>query len=265
MKNFTLLILMAIAMVLPAQADNYLTVGENGTFRINPCYLGSAYSIPVRAHFDGLVDQWDLTVRISPELEIISMTKGSGMSITYCDINGDTTATFSAPFNVGFVNDTTRTVASNITDYGYWDYNHDGILEPYGTIKWEAGDYDCMFKIHVLIDQDFTGGHIVIYGYIDTSDDTRGGTIQPAPQAFYDYVYVVLGYKKGDVSGDEHINMTDVTMLVNYVMSETGFDDYQLEAADVNGDGYINLTDITLLTNMVMSGINYVPDELVEE
>ena len=155
---------------------------------------------------------------------------------------------------------------SHITEYGYWDYDHDLDYEPYGTVKWEAGDYDCMFKIHVLIADTFTVGHITLYGYVKTSGDTRGGTINPDYQAFYKYIKVYLGYRKGDVNGDEHINLTDVSVLSNYVLYETGLTtQYQIDAADVNGDGVVNIADVTMLTNMVLNGIEYIPEEFEEE
>lgn len=264
MKKFTFLFFMALSMFLCAHADNYLTIGQNDLFRINPSFVGSAYSIPVRAHFDGRLDQWDLTVHQSPELEIISMTKGPGMTIAYRGMHGDTTLI--APFNVEYYCDTTRTIVSHILEYGYWNFNHDNYYEPYGTVKWEAGDYDCMFKIHVLIDPYFTIGHVTISGYVKSGQDDRGGTIANNPEAFYHYITVYLGYKKGDVNGDEHINLTDITILTNYVLNGTGLSNqYELDAADVNGDGLINPTDITVLTNMVVNGVEYVPDDLEEE
>ena len=55
----------------------------------------------------------------------------------------------------------------------------------------------------------------------------------------------------GDVNNDGVVNITDVTTLINYAMSETG--DINMLAADMNEDGEINITDITLLISYVMS------------
>ena len=62
MKKFTLLLLMALALLLPAQADNYFTVGENGTLRINPNLISGCKYVPVRLHLDGRIDSWTVTL-----------------------------------------------------------------------------------------------------------------------------------------------------------------------------------------------------------
>ena len=56
----------------------------------------------------------------------------------------------------------------------------------------------------------------------------------------------------GDVNGDGQVNITDVTMLINALMSED-FSNIVTDNADLNGDGSINITDVTTLINMVMS------------
>ena len=57
---------------------------------------------------------------------------------------------------------------------------------------------------------------------------------------------------RGDVNGDGDVNVTDVTMLINYLMTEdaTGID---LDAADCSLDGKWNLSDVTLLINYVLT------------
>ena len=56
---------------------------------------------------------------------------------------------------------------------------------------------------------------------------------------------------RGDVNDDGEVNITDVTVLINYVMSETG--EINMQNADMNGDDVINITDVTMLINCVMS------------
>ena len=48
------------------------------------------------------------------------------------------------------------------------------------------------------------------------------------------------------------INITDVTMLVNIVMSENP-DSTSVPAADFDQNGVVNITDVTMLINYVMS------------
>jgi len=56
----------------------------------------------------------------------------------------------------------------------------------------------------------------------------------------------------GDLNDDGVINITDVTMLVNIVMSENP-DSTSVPAADFDQNGVVNITDVTMLINYVMS------------
>ena len=58
------------------------------------------------------------------------------------------------------------------------------------------------------------------------------------------------GYQPGDVNHDGSLTVTDVTMLINYMLS--GGDICPI-CADVNGDGATNVTDVTILINMMLS------------
>ena len=55
----------------------------------------------------------------------------------------------------------------------------------------------------------------------------------------------------GDVNGDGYINITDVSITVDYVLNHnTEF--IILENADMNDDGDINITDISLIVSTVL-------------
>ncbi|MBO4803202.1 MAG: leucine-rich repeat protein, partial [Muribaculaceae bacterium] len=58
---------------------------------------------------------------------------------------------------------------------------------------------------------------------------------------------------RGDVNGDGSVDITDATMLINYLLSgnSTGMN---LTAADVNDDGLVDITDATTLINYLLSG-----------
>ncbi len=56
----------------------------------------------------------------------------------------------------------------------------------------------------------------------------------------------------GDVNGDGTINVTDVTILVDYMLGTISSTDIELDAADINGDGIINVTDVTLLIDLML-------------
>ena len=55
----------------------------------------------------------------------------------------------------------------------------------------------------------------------------------------------------GDVNGDGFINLTDVTLLINYLMGGNP-QPFIEDNADINSDGFWNLTDVTLLINLVL-------------
>jgi uncharacterized protein YkuJ len=55
----------------------------------------------------------------------------------------------------------------------------------------------------------------------------------------------------GDANGDGQVNITDVSVAVEYVLS--GATDFiVMENADVNGDGDVNITDVSLIVDIVL-------------
>ena len=62
------------------------------------------------------------------------------------------------------------------------------------------------------------------------------------------------GYNVGDVNHDGSLTVADVTMLISYVLAQSG--PACPVCADVNGDGNIAVADVTLLISMVLSGAN---------
>ena len=58
---------------------------------------------------------------------------------------------------------------------------------------------------------------------------------------------------RGDVNGDGSVNITDVTALINYLLSgnATGIN---LTAANCNQDGSVNISDVTALIAFLLSG-----------
>lgn len=58
--------------------------------------------------------------------------------------------------------------------------------------------------------------------------------------------------KPGDVNGDDRINISDVTALIDFLLSD---DDSHINRAnsDVNGDGKINISDVTSLIDILLA------------
>lgn len=181
-KIFLLLFLLSAGF---AHADNYFTLGENDYFRINPAYVSGEVTAMVRAHLDGRIDSWSLTMTYPNDLSPYRVTEQEDMtSIPYLNSNG-TPCTHSATITTsnGFT-----VLSSTITEFGYWDFNNDGIYEPYGTIKWEAGDHDKMFKINFDVNGLCAGDSITITGTLSSTYDWRGGTTGVISTRGYTYV-----------------------------------------------------------------------------
>ena len=56
----------------------------------------------------------------------------------------------------------------------------------------------------------------------------------------------------GDVNGDGFVNISDVTLFVNSMMTEA-LENLVIENADINRDGFINISDVTTLINMILN------------
>lgn len=232
---------------LSATAENYFTTGYSDTLLINPILLNNGYGFWVRAHFDGRVDRWTMDITYPTGCDPTSVLKGDDMKyMPYYNSDG-VACTYEAPLTY---NSNYSTFSSIITEFGYWDPNNDGIFEPYGTIKWEAGYHDVMFRITISLDVDCTGDSITFNGYVEGTYDWRGGTTNGR---FYKKVILKVGYQIGDVNGDGSVNINDVTTLQSYLANQEVLDQYQLDAADVNRSGTVTLNDLTELINMLLS------------
>ena len=79
------------------------------------------------------------------------------------------------------------------------------------------------------------------YAHID------GGTANPG------YFTDKNASLRGDVNGDGNVNISDVTALINYLLSGNAAG-VNLGGADVNQDGNVNISDVTALINYLLSG-----------
>ena len=57
----------------------------------------------------------------------------------------------------------------------------------------------------------------------------------------------------GDVNNDGEVNITDVTLLMAYLINDDATLEINLDAADVNQDGDVNITDAVSLISIVLS------------
>ena len=58
------------------------------------------------------------------------------------------------------------------------------------------------------------------------------------------------GILPGDVNGDGNVNISDVTALIDLLLSGGEIS----AGTDVNGDGQVNISDVTALINRLLSG-----------
>ena len=68
-----------------------------------------------------------------------------------------------------------------------------------------------------------------------------------------DYVAIVRAVTRGDVNGDGSVNISDVTTLIDHLLSGNA-SGVNLTAADCNQDGSINISDVTTLIDYLLSG-----------
>lgn len=60
--------------------------------------------------------------------------------------------------------------------------------------------------------------------------------------------YVIIGgVKLGDVTGDDDVNVSDVTFIQRYLAELEDLENAFLDAADINGDGDVNISDATAI------------------
>ena len=224
-------------------------MGENDILWVYPNLMDDNITFPVSASFNGYVDEWTVTF-VTPDGMVPRIyATGDDMSIQYIDITG-TDTTLVAPLTIFF---DYKRVYSHIQTIGYYDYNFDGNLEPYGTVKWAASDYDDMLDITFQFESTFTGGSLTLTGSIKSGNDERQNLVNPNATAFTKTVTVIVGYKPGDVNGDGVIDNSDVTAMIAYSLGNvTGWDEYQIAAGDLNGDGNIDSSDVIILIGMIL-------------
>jgi len=56
---------------------------------------------------------------------------------------------------------------------------------------------------------------------------------------------------KGDVNGDGEINIGDVNVLIDIIL--TGATDEANDQADVNGDGEVNIADVNVIIDHILT------------
>lgn len=252
MKKAVILFL-ALAAILPARADRYLTFGVNDTLIVNPSREDSTQRVMVRAHFDGRLNDWTMTLALPQGMRLISYQRGDDMlKIPHYDSSGERSYC-SAPL---FVNNEGSTVTfnSSINVSGYWDPENDGLFGTYGFVKWEAGDYSQMFEMVFKFDElPSENVPIDVTETLLSTGDLRGFTV---PNTYLvKKIWLAAAYRPGDLDGDGKLGITDVTLLIDLLLNGAGSLPVEIDtdAADVDGDGNITLVDVTELIDLILA------------
>ena len=116
--------------------------------------------------------------------------------------------------------------------------------------SWSADIYDVGYHVLVYFPDEVTApgnyvftipaGAIIIY--------TLGEDVHEL-----NFNYTIAGGTDvlvGDVNGDGNVNITDVTALIDILLSSSETS----AAADVNGDSSVNITDVTALIDLLLGG-----------
>ena len=125
--------------------------------------------------------------------------------------------------------------------------------------------------VYLLVDNDIKGGRIFEVGEGESADfnidyvPTTTGDVNIALAYLKDREYVpflsetvkILSERPaadglaGDVNSDSYINVTDVALMIDYVLGKNPVY-FNSTAADVNADGYINVTDIATVIDAIL-------------
>lgn len=65
----------------------------------------------------------------------------------------------------------------------------------------------------------------------------------------------------GDVNHDGYINMSDVTLVINYILGKNPTPFYYTEA-DMNTDKFINMSDVTSIINTILGRVSQLPKNI---
>lgn len=173
MKRLLLTLLTFLFMAICAFAECSMYI-EN--IELKRSELGTVITVPVKAHFSAKVSAFQVNLTYPEGLTASGAVPGSDMCIVYINSDGEESTCYAS---LGMGSYYQKFIAA-IMDEGYWQ-NPNGedptAWVSYGSIKWEAGDYDEMFLLRLKPNENFTGGDINITFEPASGPDARGETV----------------------------------------------------------------------------------------
>ena len=165
----------------------------------------------------------------------------SGTAFEYDAENGVYTATVTFPAELNYFGFTTELAENN--DDGGWAY-----IEPFrfGAIADEGTDY------WYTGEEEFVSLTWDMYHAIRIPGGEYKLTVDLNDMKLYIEDLNPQGLR-GDVNNDKTVNISDVTALIDYLLSGNG-EDVNLNNSDCNLDQGVNISDVTALIDFLLSG-----------
>ena len=113
-----------------------------------------------------------------------------------------------------------------------------------------SGNSGALVTFNIAADDDFAGSATIVLH--NTLFTTTAGIEIPFGDENCTVSVPLIGIK-GDVNGDGDVNISDVTALIDYLLSGNA-SNIQLGNADINTDGSVNISDVTALIDYLLSG-----------
>lgn len=214
MKKFLSIAMMCAALMASAIEPVTVTYGYgwSGHTTIPAEKVGQMITLRVEIHhWELAMDEWFMRFSMPQGLELLSINRGRDLDMVVFDQDGEP-YTYSAPL---VVQDTSA--ACKITDIGYEDLDTDGDFDPYGTIKFQAGNQEVLF-LDVLVHEDFELGTITIDGRFNSDTDDRMYTPVCNDFWFISYATVRVAYERGDMNSDGKVTVEDVALLIDSLL-----------------------------------------------
>jgi hypothetical protein len=247
MKKINLIAAMLL-VVMNISASSYIGLDAD-TVRINPNRLTGYWQTDVVASIEGYADTWQVSVSypggVIPKL-VAGITPLEGMTVGYTDPTGSM-VTYEAPLQVSAMYETLSSTTAGV--YGYWDYNYDGTMETYGSIKWEPGKHR-MWQFNLYIPADFRSGYIIFDGTINSGFDSRGPILSNVKS--FKRTWLWVGYEAGDADGNSIHDVGDMSLVIAYILGKIQLDEFRVAAADANCDGMVDVDDVSMIINMAL-------------
>ena len=56
----------------------------------------------------------------------------------------------------------------------------------------------------------------------------------------------------GDINQDDFLNVTDIVMIINYIINENTISDKQFSISDINQDDSVDVLDVVLIVGIIL-------------